>query len=227
MELRLSRTEDIPKPNYYIQALRGEFSSWAFDEKKALTFKGQWRSQVFEKSNDYPLDLEIGTGNGYFFAHRCQTEPNRGLVGIEIKFKPLIQSIRRCLKQQSQNGRMVRFNASLVDWLFAEGELNNVFIHHPDPWEKEKKHKHRLIQDEYLRRMFHLQKSGSWLEFKTDSRDYFEWFLQKVNRSSYQLSDRTYDLHHSSLADQNFITYFERIFLQQGLPICYALIYRP
>lgn len=224
MRLRLSPIKEIAQPNNYIQSLEGEFSQWAFNEERAQTFKGKWRTQAFHQPDEFPLDLEIGTGNGYFFAHRCQSQPERGLVGIEIKFKPLIQSIRRALKVEATNGRMVRFNASLVDLLFAEGELNNIFIHHPDPWEKRKQHKHRLIQDTYIRQLFHLQRADSLLEFKTDSLDYFEWALERFRRSPYRVEGLTFDLHHSEYAQNNFVTHFEKIFLRKGQLIHYALL---
>ncbi|MBK9040506.1 MAG: tRNA (guanine-N7)-methyltransferase [Bdellovibrionales bacterium] len=224
--LRLSRSKEIPRPNAYVKALDGDFSEWAFNEERALHLKGLWREKVFGQGADYPVDLEVGTGNGYFFAHRCQVESDRGLVGIEIKFKPLIQTIRRALRGGASNARMARFNASLVDLLFEEGELNNIFIHHPDPWDKKKKHKHRLIQDSYLAKLFQLQRSDCFLEFKTDSRDYFDWSVERFKRSSYRIGGLTYDLHRSEFGQGNFVTHFEQIFTRQGHPIHYAILYK-
>ena len=224
--LGLSRAKEIPHPNFYVKALDGEFSFWAFSEDRAPQYKGCWREKVFEQNIDFPIDLEIGTGNGYFFAHRSESAPHRGLVGIELKFKPLIQSIRRALRRGSTNSRIVRFNASLVDMLFAEGELNNIYIHHPDPWEKRRKHKHRLIQSEYLERLYLLQRKDSFVEFKTDSRDYFDWSLDRFRKSPYRLGALSYDLHQSELAQANFMTHFEKIFVAQGQPIHYALFHK-
>jgi tRNA (guanine-N7-)-methyltransferase len=132
---QLSRTRDLPNPNEYVQALLGEYSPWAFDEEKAPTLRGEWR-QEFGAEADGALDLEIGTGNGFHFAWRAQQHPQRSLVGIELKYKPLIQTIRRARNNESENARMVRYNARLLRDLFADEELDNVFIHHPDPWPK-------------------------------------------------------------------------------------------
>ena len=218
---QLSKTKDVPFPNEYVRALMGECSQWAFDEERVLDLKGKWREE-FKVSSEHPVDLEIGTGNGYHFAHRARTNPDRCLVGLELKYKPLIQSIRRALRDQCTNARMARYNAVILNDLFEPGEINEVFIHHPDPWLKKSQKKHRLIQAEFLKDLFQLQKPGCELEFKTDSEVYFDWALPLFQKSPYEVIGSTRDLHNSEFADQNFVTQFENIFLRKGQPIFYA-----
>ena len=225
-QLRVSRTSTIPFPNAYILGLRGEYSKWSYDEERAPSFRGQWRSQAFEASAETPLDLEIGTGNGTHFAHYAHAHPERCLLGLELRYKPLIQTIRRALNNGSKNARIARYNAYLLNELFVPGELNDVFIFFPDPWEKLRQHKHRLIQDEFLTQLFAMQRSGSRIIFKTDSADYFDWALTRFKRSPYKLTGVTHDLHASEFAQGNFKTQFENIFLRQGLKIGYAQLER-
>ena len=221
-QLRLSRTRTIPVPNEYIKALQGECAAWSYDEEKAPTFKGQWRSAAFGVAEDAPLDLEIGTGNGLHFANRALKFPKRNIVGLELKYKPLIQSIRRALRNDSKNARMARYNAYIIDEIFAPEEINDIFIFFPDPWEKTRHHKHRMIQDRSLQVFYDLQKPGSYLWFKTDSRDYFDWALEHFQRSPYKMLGHSYDLHNSEFVADNFVTQFENLFLRQKLPIHFA-----
>lgn len=220
-QLQLTRTKDIPDPNIYILALQNEYAPWAFDEERSPKFKGNWRSE-FDVPEDHPLDLEIGTGNGFHFGHQALSHPERCLVGIELKYKPLIQSIRRVVREGGTNARICRYNARLVKDLFAENELNDVYIHFPDPWEKKNRTKHRLVQDDFLKDLFHSQQSGSKIYFKTDSRDYFDWALEKFEKSPYRVEGHSFDLHSSEWAEKNFPTHFEKLFLRKGLPIHYA-----
>ena len=224
--MRVARTRGIPVPNDYILALHGEFAPWCFDEEAAPRHKGTWRSSVYKVSSEAPLDLEIGTGNGLHFAHHALTNPQRCLLGLELKYKPLIQSIRRVRREGGTNARIARYNAYLIKELFTPGELNDVFIFFPDPWEKVRKHKHRLIQDEFLAQIHEAQRPGSRLIFKTDSRDYFDWALTRFERSPYRVSAHTYDLHRSEYAASNFMTQFERLFVRQGLAIGWACLER-
>lgn len=226
-QLQISKTKDIPNPTYYVQAINGEYGDWAYDEEQAPTFRGAWRTRAFGRSENHPLDLEIGTGNGYYFAHHSEANPDRCLVGIELKYKPLIQSVRRARNLDCENMRAVRYNARLLQELFAEGELDNVIIHFPDPWEKSRHHKHRLIQDEYLELLFSLQRPGAKIEFKTDSRSYFDWALERFKRSPYLVDRESFDLHRSEFASENFLTHFERLFSGKGKSIHYARLIRP
>lgn len=220
--MRVARTRTIPEPNAYILAIYGEYKDWSYDEERAPLLKGKWRSEAFAVGAGSPLDLEIGTGNGLHFAHHAITNPSRNLVGLELKYKPLIQSIRRARKAGMTNARIARYNAYLLHDLFEPGEVDDVFIFFPDPWEKIRQHKHRLIQDEFLRGLHAIQRPGGRLFFKTDSQDYFSWSMQRFARSPYEISASTHDLHQSPFAATNFVTQFERIFMRQGLKIGYA-----
>lgn len=220
-QLSISKTGDIRVPNEYILALRGTYSNWSFDEEQAPLCRGKWR-EIFGRASEEPVDVELGTGNGFHFANHAIKFPERSLVGVELKYKPLIQSIRRAVRANCNNARIVRYNAFLLDQIFAPEEIDNVYIHFPDPWEKLRQHKHRMIQDEFLDRLFNVQRPGSFVEFKTDSRDYFDWAVEKFARSRYELRAQTFDLHNSEWASVNFVTHFERLFMRQGLPIHYA-----
>lgn len=199
-----------------------DFSDCALDEVRALDFKGQWANFFPQQKFEY-VDLEIGTGNGLHFAHRSLSHPERLMLGIEIKFKPLIQTIRRArLYAEKQNAVMMRFNAYQIENLFQDNEINNIYIHHPDPWPKQKHWKHRLIQTEYLERLHKIQKVGSFIDFKTDSKCYFDWATEIFKSSPYKVTKYTTDLHHSEFAKDNFVTHFEKIFLKKGQPIFYA-----
>lgn len=220
---RVSRTRNIPRPNEYIKALGGECAAWALDEEKAPTCKGRWRAEIFSVSEDTPLDLEIGTGNGLHFEHRAVQNPQRCLVGIELKYKPLIQSVRRVVRAGAKNARGIRYNARLLSDLFAPGELNDVIVYFPDPYLKMRFRKRRLLTTEFFLELHRLQRPGSRLEFKTDSLEYFQWTCAQAQRSPYKLVTTTVDLHHSPWAEQNFMTAFEQIFLRQGLKINYAV----
>lgn len=217
----LAKTSQLPFPNVYVQALLGEYSSWAFSEEKAPLMKGQWRQEIHGHPEEGAIDLEIGTGNGFHFAHYTQNFPQRGVVGVELKYKPLIQSIRRARSTGSTNMRMIRYNAVLLEDLFEDQELNHVFIHFPDPWSKKGQKKHRLIQQDFLKVLFKKQRTGSFLEFKTDNRDYFDWAVERFRQSDYKEEFITYNLHQSNEAPSNFVTAFESYFLREGLPIHY------
>lgn len=225
-QVRVKSTEKIPFPNEYIKSLQGEFSDYAFDEVKTPHFQGKWRKDIFQVSDSHPVDLEIGTGNGFHFGHYVEKHPERCLVGFELKYKPLIQTIRRAVRNGCENARICRYDAHLICDVFEKGELDNVIIHFPDPYLKKKFRKKRLLNPNFLVGLFELQKPGSRIDFKTDSEDYFDFAMENFHKSSYEVVFETRDLHRSERAESNFITAFERIFMNQGLPIYSAEMVR-
>ncbi len=216
---QISSTKNIPKPNYYILALDNEFKDYAFNEERAPLNKGQWRSEVFKVADSTPVDLEIGTGNGTHFQHKALQNPQRCIVGLELKYKPLIQTIRGCLRKNTQNAAVCRYHAMNIDLLFEKNEINDVYIHFPDPWVTPRKPNNRFVNARVLDWIYELQRPGSALNFKTDSREYFLWSMEQIRNSKYQIEFETLDLHNSSMNDGNFVTQFERIFTRQGIPI--------
>lgn len=203
--------------NPYALRLRAEYAASVFEEEESLGLKGQWLSRVFQNQN--PMDLEIGTGNGAFLAHQALHNPNRNLLGIEIKYKCLLQTVRRAESLGLTNTRLIRFHANLIDALFVDNEVDNVYVFFPDPWPKKKHFKNRLIQEDFLQSLYRIQKEGSFLEFKTDNADYFEWAVERVQKSPYKIQRLTQDLHNSEWNAENFRTHFENLWTSKGLKV--------
>lgn len=224
---RLNLTSSLPRPNRYTQGLQEDFAQFAFNEVRAPSNKGKWRSDVFKTAVSTPMDLEIGTGNGFHFGHRALMFPNRCIVGLELKYKPLFQAIRRAVTKGAVNAAMCRFHAFNIPELFETGELNDVYIHFPDPWTSPRKPKNRVVNRIMLDMLFEMQRPGSMIEFKTDSREMFLWALEEIQASKYVLEAHTLDLHSSEHAAGNFQTFFESLFVKDGLPINYARLRRP
>ncbi len=209
-------------PNPYLLRIRNEFPKSFYDEEEAKKIKGLWRKNVFKATPEIPLDLEIGTGNGFFFAHHAFQNPQRCSIGIEIKYRPIYQTLRRHQALGCNNSAMIRMHALQVGETFEDQEIDNVYIHFPDPWPKKKHHKNRLIQMDFMRTLYDVQKPDRFVEFKTDNLEYFEWALERFQKSPYRIERLTYDLHQSEWAGENFQTHFEKLWVSKGFKILYV-----
>lgn len=220
---RIVKTKDLRVHNRYTLALDHEYGEYAFNEERAPLNKGLWRSEVFKTAADQPVDLEIGTGNGTYFKHRCEKYPDRRLVGLELKYKPLIQTIRSVRRLNLTNGRVCRLHAFNLDQVFEINEINDVFIHFPDPWTTPRKPKNRLVNPRMAEVLYGLQREGSSLEVKTDSKEFFDWAVEVLEKSPYKKQIVERDWHKDSRSQGLHRTQFENIFTRQGLPIYYSL----
>jgi len=209
----ITKTKSLPNPNKYAVALMTENLDLNIDEERAPSLKGKWRQSL-----NTPLDLEIGTGNGFHFAHLVEKYPDRKILGMEIKYKPLIQTMQRAKRLGFKNFQVIRYSADYIEELFAKEELDNVYIHFPDPWAyKSKQLKNRLISTKFLNKVFELQRPGSFVEFKTDHAGYFFAVLRALGGTDYELTRYTENLHASLWRDKNFQTHFEKLWTSKGL----------
>ena len=220
---QINSTRLLPNQNAYTLALNNEFKSYAFDEERAPLNKNKWRSEVFKCDDAKPVDVEIGTGAGMHFAHRANKNLERNLVGLELKYKPLIQSIKRAQVLGARNTAICRYHAFNIDLLFEKNEINDVFIHFPDPWTTPRKPKNRVVNAQIMNGIYEMQRDGSFLEFKTDSREYFLWALEEIKQTKYKIEFQTLNLYSEGgkYFAENFPTTFEKIFVRQGIEINY------
>lgn len=220
---QINITRLLPNQNAYTLALNNEFRNYAFDEERAPLNKNKWRSEVFKCDDSKAMDVEIGTGSGMHFSHRSNANLDRLLVGLELKYKPLIQSIKRAQLLGMRNTAICRYHAFNIDLLFEKNEINNVFIHFPDPWVTPRKPKNRVVNRNILNGIFEMQREGSFLEFKTDSREYFLWAMEEIKETRYKIEFQTLNLYNEGgkYYAENFQTTFEKIFVKQGIEINY------
>ncbi len=220
---QINLTRLLPNQNAYTLALDNEFKNYAFNEERAPLNKNKWRSEIFKCEEAKAVDVEIGTGAGMHFSYWANANPERHLVGLELKYKPLIQSIRRAQALGARNSAICRYHAFNIDLLFDKNEINNVFIHFPDPWVAPRKPKNRVVNRAILNGIHEMQREGSFLEFKTDSREYFLWALQEIKETKYKVEFETLNLYKDGgkYFEQNYQTTFEKIFVKQGIEINY------
>jgi tRNA (guanine-N7-)-methyltransferase len=223
---KLNRTRSLRRPNQYTTALLEDLNDHSFDEERAPLYKGFWRPIVFNTSDEAPLDLEIGTGNGTFFSRHASEHPDRKFLGVEIKYKPLIQTIRGALRQKSVNAKVIRYHALALENIFESHEINDVYVHFPDPWVSPRKPQNRVMQSTVLNKIFDLQRPNSFLRFKTDNYEYFRFALDEIKSTPYRITELTEDLHNSEFSKNNFVTQFENIFSRQGIKINHVKLHK-
>ena len=229
-QTRLVPSKTLTEKNPYVKAIYTEYADYVLDEEDCLLFKAQWRKKWHPSLKDQgalvssspKLNLEIGPGAGDFFASNALENKNDLFIAIELKYKPLIQTAHKIKAKGCLNAKVIRYNARMLKDVFALKELDNVYIHFPDPWPKTRHHKHRLIKPEFLKELYPLQKKGSFVEVKTDHLLYFKEIKEVFEKSPYQQKAYSEDLHKTPhLVDQNFVTAFEKIFIRKNQAIYY------
>jgi tRNA (guanine-N7-)-methyltransferase len=127
--------------------------------------------------------LEIGFGGAEHLIAQAQANPRSGFIGSDAFVNAIGKALAAIDDNKLANIRLHLGDASgLIDWLPADS-LARIDLLYPDPWPKRRHWKRRFIQDESLKRLARILKSGGELRFATDIADYAAYALARVLRS--------------------------------------------
>ena len=193
------------------------------------TKKGHW-AEVFEKKQ--PLHIEVGMGKGRFLMDLARLHPEINYIGIEMYDSVLLRALqkREELEQEGvvySNLYFMRVDARLLPEIFAQGEVDKIYLNFSDPWPKARHAKRRLTSREFLARYDQILVPDGKVEFKTDNKELFEFSLEEVKETKWNLDAFTFDLHHNEeMVKGNVMTEYEEKFSSMGNHICKMVISR-
>ena len=117
------------------------------------------------------------------------------------------------------NVRFMPIDASKIDEFFHPEMFESIYANFSDPWTKNGYAQRRLTHPDYLSKYLKLLKPGGYFRFKTDNDELFDFSLESVESSDFELLYVTRDLHNSERADTNIVTEYEANFSSKGVPI--------
>jgi tRNA (guanine-N7-)-methyltransferase len=200
-------------------------SSYVVQEPQ--TKKGHW-GEVFVKKQ--PLHIEVGMGKGRFLMDLARLHPDINYIGIEMYDSVLLRALQKREEleeagEKFSNLVFIRVDARLLPEIFEKDEVDGIYLNFSDPWPKARHAKRRLTSREFLKRYEQVLKKEGAVEFKTDNRGLFEFSLEEVKESDWNLEVCTFDLHHDEeLVKGNVMTEYEEKFSSMGNPICKMVI---
>lgn len=207
------RLRNIPRAEGVIRERR-------FVIKRPEDQKGCWR-QVFGNKN--PIYIEIGMGKGRFLLSMAKAHPDINFVGIERYSSVLLRAIEKFDTEEFcelKNVRFVCMDARNVEDVFAQDEVNRIYLNFSDPWPKARHARRRLTSVEFLARYEKILCEGGLLEFKTDNTELFRFSLEQLEEAGWPLKCFTFDLHHNEVMSQgNVMTEYEEKFSSKGNPV--------
>jgi len=118
--------------------------------------------------------MDIGSGNGESTIYLSKKYPKSNIDACENYINGNLNLINNIDKNNLKNIYLYNHNVSkLLDEINKKKYFNLVWIFFPDPWPKKKHFKRRLINDEFLKKIYLLLKDESLVYIITDSKSYF------------------------------------------------------
>ena len=191
------------------------FSDFVTTAKIDSSRAGQWK-KIF--GNENPLYVELGTGKGDFICAMAEKNPQINFVGLEMEAEVVLKAARKIDEKNLSNVKIIVFNVNNIEEIFAENEIDRLYINFCDPWPKKKHAKRRLTYITFLQKYKKILKHGGEIHFKTDNRALFDFSLEQFELASLKVNEISYDLH-AEEPPENVRTEYENKFSAAGVPI--------
>lgn len=194
----------------------------SYDELiQGFQLRGKWHSDYFR--NTRPVTLELGCGKGEYTTGLACQYPERNFIGVDVKGARLWRGCKTVQEAGLKNVAFIRSRADFVEYLFAESEIDEIWITFPDPQNNRSNEQKRLTSPQFLKRYGNILKPGGRINLKTDDDMLYEYSCNVVEELGLPLVAHTPDLYHSELLDTvpNFTTYYEESHLKNQKTIKY------
>ena len=169
--------------------------------------------------------LEIGSGSGGHLIEQARRAPDLLHIGIEMRFKRAFRTMEKAKQASINNLLMLRGDARLIEHVFEASSLKAIYINFPDPWDKPRWFKNRILNLPYIQLLCRLLAPGALLSHKSDHQGYFKESCRLLTTCpELKVESFTENLYASEFATQSVPSEFELLFKSQSLPIGYITL---
>lgn len=184
--------------------------------------KGNWNNTFFKNNN--PLVLELGCGKGEYSVALAQKYPNKNFIGIDIKGARFWRGAKTAIEENIPNVAFIRTQIELIDYVFANNEVDEIWITFPDPQIKYKRTKHRMTNSVFLRKYKKILKKEGIVNLKTDSEFMHGYTLGLLHGEGHEVIYANHDVYKqegSPTEVTSIQTFYESQYLEHNKPITY------
>lgn len=167
---------------------------------------------------DAPTVFEIGFGMGETTAKIAQARPQHNFIACEVHTPGIGNLCKLIATENIANLRICAHDAiEILRDMIPPNSLAGIHVFFPDPWNKKRHHKRRLIQSPMVAQLATRLAPGGYLHCATDIEDYAEQMLAVMQAEP--LLENTCDNAHGGFAprpDYRPLTKFEQRGLRLG-----------
>ena len=186
-----------------------------------FSHKGKWHSFF---GNNNPIVVELGCGKGEYTIALAQKNPDKNYIGIDIKGARFWRGAKTAIEENLPNVAFVRTQIELVDFIFAENEVSEIWITFPDPQIKFQRTKHRMTNSSFMKKYHHILNDEGIMNLKTDSEFMHGYTLGLLHGEGHEILYANHTVYKNSGAPEEVTetqTFYEKQYLEVDKPITY------
>ena len=126
--------------------------------------------------------LEIGSGMGEATAQIAASSADTGYVAVEMHRAGLAALLLLIVEKQLTNIKMIREDATyLLANYIPDNSVDGIHLLFPDPWPKNRQHKRRIVQSEFIELIAKKLKPAAFIHIATDWQPYADWIKPRFD----------------------------------------------
>ena len=139
-------------------------------------------NQIFPEKTK--VIMEIGSGMGEATAQIAKANPEVGYVAVEMHSPGLAALLILINQMELENIKLIREDATyLLANHIPDNSLDGIHLLFPDPWPKNRQHKRRMVQSEFIEMVGRKLKPGGFIHIATDWQPYADWIKTRFASS--------------------------------------------
>ena len=128
--------------------------------------------------------MEIGSGMGEATAQIAKANPEVGYVAVEMHSPGLAALLILINQMELENIKLIREDATyLLANHIPDNSVDGIHLLFPDPWPKNRQHKRRMVQSEFIEMVGRKLKPGGFIHIATDWQPYADWIKVRFDKS--------------------------------------------
>ena len=187
-----------------------------------FALKGKWNSDFF--NNENPIIVELGCGKGEYSVGLAERYPDKNFIGIDVKGARFWRGAKTAVDTGMQNVAFVRTQIELINYIFAENEIDEIWITFPDPQIKYKRTKHRMTNSEFLQLYKKVLKPDGVVNLKTDSEFMHGYTLGLLHGEGHEVLYANHNVYKNE-GSPEIVTAIQTFYEKQYLEINKAITY--
>jgi tRNA (guanine-N7-)-methyltransferase len=117
-------------------------------------------------------------------AQIAQNNPETGYVAVEMHKPGLAALLLLIIENKISNIKMIREDAVyLLANFIPDGSLDGIHLLFPDPWPKNRQHKRRIVQDNFVDLIAKKLKPKAFINIATDWQPYAQWIKVRFDNN--------------------------------------------
>ncbi len=144
-------------------------------------------------NNSHPIEIELGCGNGDFCVQYALKNPEKNIIGIDIKGHRLWQAAQKAVQFNLKNIAFIRTQIQFVPHFFQKIKIPTLWLFYPDP-QLGRKETTRITHQKYLTLYAQFLQAENIIHFKTDSEILYQFTLDTIRTLQLPLVFNSTDL---------------------------------